>query len=104
MHSINPKTIIGTQKSVYGDSPLGKLEKISSARNMIVPLQEGFYSDSKACLPVGIDYLSAFFAFEQGIIAGMPFANSTAVATPFRSVIGINSIECNLFIKAPAFE
>lgn len=103
MHSIiGFKTVIGTQQSVYRDWLSGKLEEISSVRTML-PLQKGFDGDSKACLPVAIDYLPTF-AFEQGIVVGMPFANSTAVATPFASVIGINNIKRNLLIKASGFK
>jgi len=105
MHSINSKSIIGTQESVYWDSPLGKLKKISSVRNMIIPLQKGFYRNSKARLPVGVNDLPALFAFKERIVAGMPFTNSTAVATPFTCVmIGINNIERDLFVEASAFE
>jgi len=39
MHSI-AKTIIGTQESVYGDSPAGKLEESSLVESM-VPHQQG---------------------------------------------------------------
>jgi len=104
MHStFDFKTIIGTKESVYRDSPSGKLEEISSVRTML-PLQKGFNSNSKARLPITIDYLPTVLAFEQGIITRMPFANSTAVATPFRSMVGINNIQINSIIKASTFK
>jgi len=62
MHSIVQTNIIGTQKSVYRDSSLGNLDRNIWVRDMH-PLQERFYSNSKASFPIAIDYLSAF-AFE----------------------------------------
>ncbi len=67
------------------------------------PLREGFYCDSKACLPVTINYLSAL-ALEQGIVGTMPFADCTAMATPLASVVGVNNFKSNVLVEAPAFE
>lgn len=104
MHStVGNNLVILTQKPVYWDLPAGKLEKNSLVRTMLFPHQQGFESDSKACLPIAIDYLPTF-AFEQGIVAAVPFANSTAVATPFAGVVGINNFKRNIFIKASAFK
>lgn len=99
MHSKIQTTFIGTQESVYRDSPAGKLEEIGLVRTTIIPLQQGFDSDSKARLPVGIDHLSAL-ALEQGIVGTMPFPNSTAVGTPFARVPAINNVQMNMIIEA----
>lgn len=103
MHSIvGNNLVISTQEPVYRDSPLGKLERTSLVRTMFVPLQKGFDGNSKACFPIAIDYLPTFLAFKQGIVAGMPFANSTAVAAPFACMVGINNFKRNLLVKASA--
>lgn len=104
MHSIiGFKTIIGTQKSVYGDLSAGKLEEVSSVRTMLFPHQQGFDSDSQRGFPVAIDYLPTL-AFEQGVVIGMPFSQSTAVATPFARMVGINNFKYNLLVKASGFK
>jgi len=104
MHSTKTKTFIGTQESVYRDSPVGKLEEGVLVKNMLIPHQQGFNSDSKTCLPVAVHYLPAP-AFEQGVVVAMPtFSHSAAVATPFAGVVGINNVESDIFIKAPALE
>lgn len=103
LHSNFINNVIGTQESVYRDSPIGNLDRNIWFRNMTIPLQEGFYSDSKTALPIAIDGLTAF-AFEQGIIGTMPFPNSTAVGTPFACVPTIHDVQRNIIIKAPLLE
>ncbi len=105
MHSINKtKTIIGTQKSVYWDSSAGKLEETSLVRSMFSPHQQRFYCDSKACFSIAIHHLPTP-AFEQCVGVAMPsFSHSTAVATPFAGVMGVNSGECDVFVEAPTFK
>lgn len=105
MHSIvRNNLVILTQKPVYRDLPLGKLEEQVLVENLnFVPLQEGFYSDSQTRFPIAVDYLPAP-TFEQGIIFGMPFSQSTAVAAPFACMESINHCEINSFIKASAFK
>jgi hypothetical protein len=66
---------------------------------MSFPLQKGFDSDSKACLPVGIDDLTAF-AFEQRIVGTVPAPDSTAVGTPFGRVPTIYDVQANIVIEA----
>jgi hypothetical protein len=103
MHSKIRTTFIGTQESVYGDSPAGKLERTSLVRTMFVPLQQGFYSDSKACFSVGIDQLSAL-APEHGIVGAVSFPNSTAVGTPFACMPTVHDIQMNIIVKTPLFK
>jgi hypothetical protein len=71
---------------------------------MLVPLQQGFDSDSEACLPVTIDHLITFFASEQRIVGIMSFPDSTAVGTPFRCMPAINYVQSNIIIEASLFE
>lgn len=101
MHCKRTKTIIGTQKSVYRDFPIGKLEEQAMVSGLNVPLQQGFDCDSEACLPVGIDNLPAI-AFEERIVGTVSFSQSTAMATPFACVPTINNFKNNVFIEAPA--
>jgi len=90
---------IWTQESVYRDSPLGNLDRNIWIRGMSFPLQEGFDSDSKACLPVGIDDLTTF-TFEQRIVGAMPVPNSTAVGTPFRGMPTIHDVQSDIVVEA----
>ena len=105
MHStIRNNLFILTQELVYSNLPIGKLEEQGMVSNLIFPHQQGFYRDSKARFPVAIDCLPAF-ALEQGIVGTvMPFSQSTAVAAPFGSVVGINNIQNSVFIKTSAFK
>lgn len=98
MHGTIQANFIGTQESVYRDSPAGKLEKTSLVRTMLVPLQQGFDSDSQACLSVSIDNLSAF-TLEHGIVSTMPLPNSTAVGTPFARMPAIHDVQMNMIVK-----
>ena len=95
--------VISTQEPVYRDSSLGKLEEQVMVDSLCVPLQEGFDSNSQRGFSVGINYLSTF-AFKQSVVAGMPFTDCTAMATPLASVVGINNFKSNVFIEASAFE
>lgn len=101
VHRTQKTNVTSMQEPVYRDPPPGKLEEQVMVDSLNIPLQEGFYSDSKARFPIAIDYLSTF-AFEQGIIVAVPFANSTAVTAPFTGVIGINDIKSNVFVKTSA--
>ena len=104
MHNLANNPIIGTQKSVYGDSPAGKLEKFKGGTLKSLPLQQGFYSDGKRSFPIVIYYLPTFWAFKEGIVGTAPITHSTAVSTPFGSVPTIRSIESDFFIKTPALK
>jgi len=106
MHSTKrTKTVIGTQKSVYRDSSAGKLERSSLVRDMLIPHHQGFNSDSKARLPIAVHHLSTFYALKDSVVATMPaFSHSTAVGTPFTGAVGINNVEFDVFVEAPAFE
>ena len=105
MHgTIGFKTIIGTQESVYGDSSLGKLEERVMVNNLSFPLQKGFDSNGQTGFSVRVDCLPAL-ALEQGIIGTvMPFSHSTAMGTPLAGMPTINNVQCNVFVKAPAFK
>jgi hypothetical protein len=102
MYNLANNPIIGTQKSVCGDSPAGKLEKFKGGTLKSLPLQQGFYSDGKRSFPIAIHDLSTFWTFKEGIVGTMPVAHNTAVSTPFGSVPTIRNIESNSFIKTPA--
>jgi len=101
MHGMNQIGVIGMQESVYRDSPVGNLDTIRIWVRDMLPLQQGFDSDSQACLSISIDYLLAFDTFEQGIVGRMTLPNSTAVGTPFTCVPTINLLQSNIIIKAP---
>jgi len=99
MHRITQNPIIGTQKCVYRHSPVGKLEK-RDCGIVISPLQQGFNSNSKACLSITINYLPTIRAFEYGIIATpVSISQSTAMATPFACMPTIHNVEINSLIK-----
>jgi hypothetical protein len=104
MHNLANNPIIGTQKSVYGDSPAGKLEKFKCGILKSFPLQQEFYSDGKRSFPIAIHDLSTFWAFKEGIVGTVPVTLSTAVSTPFGSVPTIRNIESDSFIKTPALK
>ena len=103
MYNIRTQNIIGTQKSVYRDSPIGKLEESSLVRTMLSPHQQGFNSNSKTSLSVTINNLSTP-ALKQSVVARMPtLSHSTTAGTPFTGVVGINNVESDVFIKASGF-
>ncbi len=106
MHSIKTQTIIGTQKSVYRDSPAGKLERNRVVETMfLVPHHQGFDSDSQACFSVGVHNLTATNAFKKCVVGTMPtLSHSTAVATPFRGMVGIANCETDVLVETPTFE
>ena len=94
---------IWTNESVYRDSPIGNLERIMVSG--ISPLQQGFYGNIEACLPIGIDFNSAFLASEQGIVSTvMSLPNSTAVGTELGRMPRINDIQHNILVKTSLFE
>jgi len=105
MHRMNQTNFIGTQESVYRDSPTGKLETISLVGTML-PLQQGFDSNSQARLPIGVDNLFTFIALEQRIVGTVMsiLRNSTAVRTPFGCVPTIYHVQRNITVKASLFE
>jgi hypothetical protein len=104
MHGTQGNIVTWTQKPVYGDLVAGKLERSNLVRVMLVPHQQRFDGDSEACFSVAVHYLSAP-AFEQGVVAAMPaLSHSTAAATPFAGVVGINNVECDVLVEAPCLE
>lgn len=104
MHSIEINNCIWAHESDYRDSPAEKLEKFGLVRTTNVPLQQGFHSDSEACLSIAIDDLTAFFTSEQRIVGTMSFPNSTAMGTPFRCMPAINDVQMNIMVETPLFE
>ena len=103
--NVGQTNFIGTHESVYRDSPIGNLEKIRFVENVLSPLQQGFYSNIEACLPIGVDHSSAFLASEQGIICTtVSLPNSTAVRTELGCMPRINDIQRNILVKAPLNE
>jgi hypothetical protein len=91
---------IGTDESVYRDSPIGNLEEFSVKR--ILPLQQGFYCDILTRISIGVHDNSAFLAPEQGIIGtAVSLPNSTAVGTELGCMPRINDIQRNILVKAP---
>jgi hypothetical protein len=105
MYNTQTKIVTWTQKPVYWDLPIGKLERSRLVESMLfVPHQQGFNCDSKARLTVAIHSLPTI-ALEQTVVATMPtLSHSTAVTTPLRGMVGINNIECDILVEAPCFE
>jgi hypothetical protein len=104
MHSTKNNIVIWTEKPVYWGLESGRLERSSLLRTMSVPHQTRFNCDSKTRLPIAIHSLSTA-TLEKSVGFAMPIlCHSTAVATPFGGVVGINNVESNIFIKASAFE
>ena len=98
MHS-KTNSFMGTNKSVYRDSPTGKLE--TSLIRIMLSLQKGFDGNSQTGFSVAIDKLTAFLAFEHGIVSGrMTFPNSTAVGTPFAGMPAIHNVQNYIIIEA----
>jgi hypothetical protein len=104
MRRIVATLFIGAQESAYRDSPIGKLEKISLVRTVNSPLQQGFYGNRQTGFPITIDDLPAILTFEQTVVGGMTFPNSTAAGTPFRGMPTINNVQINITVEAPLFE
>ena len=99
MHSNKISNFIGTEESVYRDSPTGKLE--TSLIRIMLSLQKGFDGNSQTGFSVAIDKLTAFLAFEHGIVSGrMTFPNSTAVGTPFTGMPAIHNVQNYVIIEA----
>lgn len=66
------------------------------------PLQQGFYGNIEACLPIGVHFNSALFAPEQGIICTtVSLPNSTAVGTELACMPRIDDVQRNILVKAP---
>lgn len=94
---------IGAHESIYRDSPAGNLDTYLVSG--MLPLQQGFYGDSKACLPIAVNDLFTFLAPEQRIVGTMPtLSHSTAMAAPLARVPTIHDIQSNIIIEAPLFE
>ncbi len=104
MHSTNINNIIGTQESVYKDSSVGKLERNRFVETIFIPHQQGFDRDNKACFSIRVHNLSTIDTLEECIVGTMSaLSHSTAVATPFRGMVGITNCESDVLIEAPAF-
>ena len=101
MHCTDTKTFIRTKECVYWHSPTAKLEINKIGISVFNPRQQGFESDSQTRFSIGVDHLPTFTALEQGIVGrAMPnLCHSTAVATPFRGVVGIDFVQSNSLIK-----
>jgi len=96
---VEQTNFIPTQKPVYWGLPA---EKLGMPVEGTLPLQLGFYGNSKAGLPVTIHFKTAS-APEQRIVAfAMSVSNSTAAGTPFGCVIRVKNVKFNPIIKAPA--
>lgn len=106
MHGNNTKSFIRTKECVYWHSPTAKLEINKIGISVFNPRQQGFEGDSQTCLSIGVDYLPTFTTFEQGIVGrAMPdLCHSTAVATPFRGVVGIDFVQDNSLIKTTTLQ
>ncbi len=105
MHSTRTNIVIGMpEESVYRDSESGKLEESNLFKSMLSPHQTRFDCDSQGRLSVAVHSLSTT-TLEQSVGFAMPaLSHSTAVATPFGSVIGINNVESNILVEASAFK
>jgi len=106
MHGTDTKSFIRTKECVYWHSPTAKLERNKIGISVLHPRQQGFEGDSQTRLSIGVDHLPTFTAFEQGIIGrAMPYlSHSTAVATPFRGVVGIDFIQDNSLVKTTTLQ
>jgi len=106
MHGTDTKSFIRTKECVYWHSPTAKLERNKIGISVLHPRQQGFEDDSQTRLSIGVDHLPTFTAFEQGIIGrAMPYlCHSTAVATPFRGVVGIDYIQDNSLVKTTTLQ
>ena len=68
----------------------------------ISPLQQGFYGNIEACLPIGVHDNSALFTFKEGIIlTTVSLPDSTAAGTELACMPRIDSIQRNVLVKAP---
>jgi hypothetical protein len=104
MYNTQTKIVTWTQKPVYRDLPIGKLERSRLVESMLVPHQQGFNCNSKARLTVAVHHLTTD-TLEKTVVATMPtFSHSTAVTTPFAGVVGIDNVECDILVEAPCFE
>jgi hypothetical protein len=100
-NTVEQTNFIPTQKPVYRGLPV---EKLGMPIEGTLPLQLGFYGDSKAGLPVTVHFKTAS-APEQGIVAfAMPISNSTAAGAPFGCMIRVKNVKFNTVIEAPSCE
>ena len=106
MHGTDTKSFIRTKECVYWHSPTAKLERNKIGISVLHPRQQGFEGDSQTRLSIGVDNLPTFVAFEQGIIGrAMPdLCHSTAVATPFGGVVGVDFFQNNSLVKTTALQ
>jgi hypothetical protein len=106
MHGTDTKSFIRTKECVYWHSPTAKLERNKIGISVLHPRQQGFEGDSQTCLSIGVDHLPTLTAFEQGIVGRtMPdLCHSTAVATPFRGVVGIDFVQDDSLIKTTTLQ
>ena len=105
MYNTQTKIVTWTQKPVYWDLPIGKLERSRLVESMLfVPHQQGFNCDSQTGFTVAVHNLTTD-TLEKTVVATMPtFSHSTAAATPLRGMVGINNIECDILVETPCFE
>ena len=91
LHSNGKQTnFILTQKSVYRDSPAGKLDKIRVVMHLRSPLQQRFYSDGERSLSIAV-YNHTTSATVQSVVRGkVSIVNCTAVWAPLGGVVSIN--------------
>ncbi len=88
-----------SQESVYGDSPIGKLEQTMVSR--LIPLQQGFHGYGKTSLSVAVHDEAASFASEQGVVGGIvAFPDSTAAGAPLARMPTIHNVQPDSFIEA----
>jgi hypothetical protein len=101
VHGTETESLIGTQQSVYGDWSVGKLEESTLAESVLVPHQQRFYSDGQTRFSIAVHGVPTV-ALEKCVVGGVPaFSHSTAVATPFRGVVGIHNHQFDTPVETP---
>ena len=103
VHRTQTTNGIRTQESAYRDLPLGNLD-ISIWVRDVHPLQEGFYGDGQARLPIGVDCLPTLLAFERGVVGTVSFSQGTAMATPLRGMPTIYNVQTDVMVETSLFE
>jgi len=104
VHRTQINNRIRTHELGYVSSPLGKLDKSIIWFKDMLPLQEGFYSDSQRGFSITVYRLTTVFAFEQGIVGAVSLSQSTAMATPFTRMPTINNVQADVVVKTPLFK
>jgi len=104
VHRTQINNIIRTHECGYGHSPLGNLDRNIWFKDMPIPLQEGFYSDSQRGFSITVYRLTTVLAFEQGIVGTVSVSQSTAMATPFTRMPTINNVQADVVVKTPLFK